>query len=165
MKRLSTVTILLTALALSSPAQSGPFGEAIGGAIGGALIGGLLGGDRGADIGATLGGIRGLSRGVNRERHSRRRAEQEAAHYRRQAEMERYRSSYRSTPTYNTSSSGGTVSEIQRSLLRLGYDPGDIGSMNSRTREAIMRYQADHGLLETGEPSQELLRHMIRNGG
>jgi hypothetical protein len=44
-----------------------------------------------------------------------------------------------------------TVREIQRALAELGYDPGPIdGVPGSRTRAAIQRFQADHGLVADG---------------
>jgi hypothetical protein len=36
--------------------------------------------------------------------------------------------------------------------------------MNAQTTAAIKAYQGKKGLLETGQPSQELLKHMIKNG-
>ena len=55
--------------------------------------------------------------------------------------------------------------ETQRSLIRLGFDPGDIGSLNRQTVATIKLYQTQHDLVETGQPSQALLKHMIRSGG
>jgi hypothetical protein len=44
-----------------------------------------------------------------------------------------------------------TVREIQRALAELGYDPGPIdGIPGARTRAAIQRFQADHGLVADG---------------
>lgn len=147
------------------PAQAGPFGEALGGAVGGSLVGGLIGGKRGARVGAAIGGVNGLSRGVQRERNARDRAQRDAAYYRHQAEMERYRNNNRDRYSAPQSTASTTVTEIQKSLIRLGYEPGEVGRFVPATREAIMAYQADHGLLTTGEASQELLRHMLQNGG
>jgi peptidoglycan hydrolase-like protein with peptidoglycan-binding domain len=60
----------------------------------------------------------------------------------------------------------GTVLEVQKSLMRMGYDPGDInGKMQPATENAIRLYEQKYSLLETGRPSQELLKHMLRNGG
>jgi peptidoglycan hydrolase-like protein with peptidoglycan-binding domain len=60
----------------------------------------------------------------------------------------------------------GTVLEIQKSLMRMGFDPGDInGQMQPATENAIRLYEQKFGLLETGRPSQELLKHMLQNGG
>ena len=58
------------------------------------------------------------------------------------------------------------ITEIQRSLIKLNLDPGTVGGvLNEKTESAIRTYQTKYNLLETGQPSQELLRHMIRNGG
>jgi peptidoglycan hydrolase-like protein with peptidoglycan-binding domain len=58
------------------------------------------------------------------------------------------------------------VIEIQRSLKVLGYQPGPIdGSPGDDTKSAIMAYQRDQGLLETGQPSEALLAHMRQRGG
>jgi hypothetical protein len=44
-----------------------------------------------------------------------------------------------------------TVREIQRALTELGYDPGPIdGLFGARTRAAIKRFQAEHGLVADG---------------
>jgi hypothetical protein len=44
-----------------------------------------------------------------------------------------------------------TIREIQSALAELGYDPGPIdGIPGSRTRAAIMRFQAEHGLIADG---------------
>ena len=56
-----------------------------------------------------------------------------------------------------------TVSlETQKALSKLGYDPGPLdGDAKGKTRAAIRRYQEDHRLAVTGEPSPSLLAHMI----
>jgi hypothetical protein len=44
-----------------------------------------------------------------------------------------------------------TTREIQRALTELGYDPGPVdGAPGSKTRAAIRRFQADHGLIADG---------------
>ena len=44
-----------------------------------------------------------------------------------------------------------TTREIQRALTELGYDPGPVdGVPGSKTRAAIKRFQADHGLIADG---------------
>lgn len=49
------------------------------------------------------------------------------------------------------------VTRIQNALRFKGYDPGPAdGVMGPRTRDAIRRYQADHGTQVTGEPSRRL---------
>ena len=55
--------------------------------------------------------------------------------------------------------------ETQKSLIRLGYETGEIGRPGKLLTLAVMKYQQSKGLLETGELSQALLTHMLRNGG
>jgi peptidoglycan hydrolase-like protein with peptidoglycan-binding domain len=48
----------------------------------------------------------------------------------------------------------------------MNIDPGEInGKMQPATENAIRLYEQKYNLLETGRPSQELLKHMLRNGG
>lgn len=55
------------------------------------------------------------------------------------------------------STSSYDVTRIQNALQSKGYDPGPSdGVMGPRTRNAIRRYQADHGARVTGEPSRRL---------
>lgn len=60
-----------------------------------------------------------------------------------------------------TTASRETVREIQSGLYSLGYDTGPIdGIYGPQTRRAIERYQGDHGLGVTGQPSTELAGHI-----
>lgn len=53
------------------------------------------------------------------------------------------------------------VADIQEALRESGYTPGLASSrLDDQTRSAIRSYESDHGLLMSGEPSTELLRHM-----
>lgn len=53
------------------------------------------------------------------------------------------------------------VGEIQEALRSLGYPVGRSSQrITDETRAAIRSYESDHGLLMSGEPSAELLRHM-----
>ena len=56
------------------------------------------------------------------------------------------------------------VREIKQNLIELGYDERvDItadASLDSQTRTAIVLYQRDVGLAETGQPTPDLLAHM-----
>ena len=94
-----------------------------------------------------------------------RRHAQERAEWERQRQLEQNRLRQERQQSQGQSSDAILVSETQRSLIRLGYDPGRVGTMNPQTTEAIKAYQASKGLLETGRPSQELLTHMIKHGG
>jgi peptidoglycan hydrolase-like protein with peptidoglycan-binding domain len=50
------------------------------------------------------------------------------------------------------------VQEIQQALIREGYLQGDpSGQWDSRTREAMLRYQTDHGFPATGLPEAKSL--------
>lgn len=53
------------------------------------------------------------------------------------------------------------VADIQTSLRGAGYTTQPpSGRLDDPTRSAIRSYESDHGLLMSGEPSTELLRHM-----
>jgi peptidoglycan hydrolase-like protein with peptidoglycan-binding domain len=53
------------------------------------------------------------------------------------------------------------VAEIQDGLRSLGYPVGwPSGRLTQETRAAIRAYEADHGLLTSGEPSAPLLQHI-----
>jgi len=53
------------------------------------------------------------------------------------------------------------ISEIQKNLAALGYDPGPAdGKMGAKTRWAIRDYQNQAGLPMDGEPSQALLEQL-----
>lgn len=53
------------------------------------------------------------------------------------------------------------VGEIQDALRSLGYPVGRSSErITDEIRAAIRSYESDHGLLMSGEPSAELLRHM-----
>jgi hypothetical protein len=58
------------------------------------------------------------------------------------------------------------VYDTQSALLRLGYNPGPPdGVYGQRTAEAISQYQYTYRLPVNGQPSPQLLDHMIHNGG
>ena len=53
------------------------------------------------------------------------------------------------------------VRETQRLLANLGYDPGPVdGAYGARTKRAIIAFQRDAGLPQTGEPSTALLTRL-----
>jgi peptidoglycan hydrolase-like protein with peptidoglycan-binding domain len=53
--------------------------------------------------------------------------------------------------------SGYDLRAIQEALKSTGYDPGPAdGIFGPRTREAIRRFQGEHGVRVTGEPSGQL---------
>ena len=57
--------------------------------------------------------------------------------------------------------SGDKVTTVQEGLTRLGYDPGPAdGHYGPRTKRAIKRYQADHGLLTDGQVTDQLASHI-----
>ncbi|MFD0986757.1 peptidoglycan-binding domain-containing protein [Methyloligella solikamskensis] len=58
--------------------------------------------------------------------------------------------------------SSALVTAVQRELSVRGYDVGDgDGTMTPQTEDAIRQYELSHGLVETGTPSDELLRHIV----
>lgn len=53
------------------------------------------------------------------------------------------------------------IADIQNALRSRGYRiERPSGQLTDETRAAIRKYESDHGLLMSGEPSTELLRHM-----
>ena len=60
-----------------------------------------------------------------------------------------------------TAGNGDRVTTVQEGLSRLGYDPGPAdGEYGPRTKRAIKRYQADHGLLTDGLVTDQLASHI-----
>lgn len=56
------------------------------------------------------------------------------------------------------------TSRLQELLLIAGYDPGEPdGIAGSKTQAAIREYQAKHGMIADGYPSQSLLGHMLEH--
>lgn len=168
---LFTVALIIFGTVSQSSLQAQVLGRAFGGAMGGAVLGSLVGGRDGAQTGAIIGGVVGLAQGAQeksqmeaqREARARQQAEREKIQKEQQlAEIERLKKQESEVVKVET----GTVLEIQKSLIRMGYDPGDVnGQIQPATENAIRLYEQKHNLLETGRPSQELLKHMLRNGG
>jgi peptidoglycan hydrolase-like protein with peptidoglycan-binding domain len=56
----------------------------------------------------------------------------------------------------------GIMRAIQRELTARGFDPGPAdGLAGEKTRQAILAYQKQSGMEETGQPSAELLRQIV----
>jgi hypothetical protein len=181
-----TVAIMAVWFISAQPA-SAFLGQAFGGAMKGAFLGSLLDGREGARTGAAIGVGVGLLSAVAEDAERRDAKKAAQARYeeqkaqmelrRQREEEERFQDSIRTADDgvpSNVASIGSLqphedselISDIQRSLAKLDLDPGETtGEMNDRTESAIRAYQARQNLLETGQPSPELLRHMIRNGG
>jgi hypothetical protein len=167
-------TVVLIAFSLFFPVMAGIFGRGFRGALGGAILGSLVGGRRGAQAGAVIGGGIGLIRGAQEKK---RQEEARAAAFRRQqeertrwAEKQKREEEERMRVTHEQKQADDTratlVIEIQKALVRVGIDPGEInGELSPATVNAIKLYQMKNNLLETGQPSQELLKHMLRHGG
>jgi len=166
-----TIALIFFGAIFQQSLQAQVLGRGFGGALGGAALGSLVGGRQGAQTGAIIGGVVGLARGAKekkqmeaqREAYARQQAERDRIQKEQQrAEMERLKQQQASQESFES----GTVLEIQKSLMRMGFDPGDInGQMQPATENAIRLYEQKFGLLETGRPSQELLKHMLQNGG
>lgn len=168
---LLTVALILIGAILEPSLQAQVLGRGFGGALGGAVLGSLVGGRDGAQAGAIIGGAVGLAKGAKEKKQMK--AQQEA-HARQQAEREKIQREQQQLEmerlekleTAEEKFDAGTVLEIQKSLIRMDFDPGDInGKMQPATENAIRLYEQKYNLLETGRPSQELLKHMLRNGG
>lgn len=170
-KIIVTLTFLLCGVIFQSALQAQALGRAFGGALGGAALGSLVGGRDGAQTGAIIGGVVGLAQGAKEKKQ---REAQQAAYARQQAERERLQKAQQKAEMERLKKQeeqqenfeSGTVLEIQKSLMRMGFDPGDInGKMQPATENAIRLYENKYSLLETGRPSQELLKHMLQHGG
>lgn len=118
------------------------------GGVVGAIIGGIVGGGRGAGRGAAIGAGVGVIAGAA-EADARRRA---------------YERQYYGPPP--PPRAGNLVYDIQAQLTELGYDPGPVdGVYGQRTADAISQYQHYNRLPINGQPSPQLLDHMVRQGG
>lgn len=61
---------------------------------------------------------------------------------------------------------GDKVRFVQRALLELGYGLlEETGKMDPDTRRAIMEFQRERGMIETGEISQEMLKMLEQTSG
>ena len=161
--------VALFALLIAQPVQAGIFGAGLGGALRGAIVGDLIDGRDGAAAGAVIGGLIGAGEAAAAKKKQRQ--QQEASQQRQaewaahqQAEKDRIRQQQKATaPTQALDMT--LLVETQKSLIRLGYEPGDIGSAGAALTDAVSEYQRSMNLLETGELSQALLTHMLQNGG
>jgi hypothetical protein len=158
-----------TYLLISLPVHAGIFGAGLGGALRGAIVGDLIDGRSGAAAGAVIGGLIGAGEAAAREKKQkqeneaaqRRQAEWQASQ---QAEQARFQKQQAAAAPQNAANQTLMV-ETQKSLIRLGFEPGDIGVAGSALTNAVKEYQKSKGLLETGELSQALLSHLLQNGG
>lgn len=58
------------------------------------------------------------------------------------------------------------IRRVQTGLAELAYLPGEInGEMNSQTRDAIVSFQKDHKLPETGEVTDDLIAELNKTSG
>ena len=159
-------------------AHAGPFGGALGGSIAGGVVGGMINGPigriRGSRAGATMGFIGGMADNAARRAQYDAYYHQQAARQQWEAQQHQARAAAaRMQPaqeapraTVVQKQSNTLVLETQKALVRLGFDPGPIeGEYGPSTASAIRQYQAKAGLLSTGQASQELLKHMLQNGG
>lgn len=169
-KTTAIVIVILASVWFVGPVQAGGvFGAGLGGAFRGALVGSLIDGRDGAATGAVIGGLIGAGEQASRNKrqrqiareNQRRKAEWAAQQ---KAEAERIRQQ-QSAAAPRQAASQTLIIETQKSLIRLGYDPGELGKTGPALTNAVIQYQREKGLLETGELSQALMTHMLRNGG
>ncbi|MDQ2918819.1 MAG: peptidoglycan-binding protein [Verrucomicrobiota bacterium] len=60
--------------------------------------------------------------------------------------------------SYNGQEPAQVVASVQSALQQAGYDPGPVdNTYGPQTRDALMRYQADNGLPQTGEIDEATL--------
>ena len=58
------------------------------------------------------------------------------------------------------------ILQVQRVLAALGYAPGPLdGVAGASTREAIMRFEADRGMVQSGEMTQKLITELEHVSG
>jgi outer membrane lipoprotein SlyB len=157
----------LAAVLFSLPADAGVFGAGLGGAFRGAMLGSLIDGRDGAATGAVIGGLIGAGERASRNKRQRRMMSQRRkSQWAAQEQAKRARAEQqRAAAAPQVAVNQTLVVETQKSLIRLGYDPGELGKAGDALTNAVKRYQSSVGLLETGQMSQELLTHMLRNGG
>ncbi len=153
----------ITAISLSaSVSKADILGGFIDGAIGGAIMGDIIGGSDGAWDGAIVGGAVGAIDGAYQE-------ERRDRYYPRYRDQYIYTNPRRQAPAPRSGqimSSKQLVLEVQRSLRRLGYNPGPAdGIAGSATGRAILAYQRDNGLPQDNRISTALLNHMRQRGG
>ena len=175
MKRhFNTMAAGMVAAALAvPPAYAGIMGRGMGGALSGAMVGKLVGGKKGARTGAIIGGVIGASEAAaNMQRQQQHQAEMQRRQSewaaQQQLEQQRIRSQQAAAapaaaPAVATDQT--LVIETQKSLIRLGFQPGPVGRAGPELTAAVRQYQKSKGLLETGDLSQALLAHMLQNGG
>jgi len=71
-------------------------------------------------------------------------------------------SSYKSETQASKADIDNTISQIQKQLIGLGLYPGPAtGELGPLTQDAIRLYQARHNMSVTGEPTEDLLVHML----
>lgn len=188
LKRVSQRLLLLTLLPVAA-AQAEPWGSTAGGVVVGGTVGGLVAGAPGAAVGVVLGGLTGA--GADKEARQEQQDAIRSSNYMDQAEWERERrkrnqqladlrqeswdADNNAQPTIKVVSLDSSVAvpasdvtlitDTQRSLIKMGYDPGELGTLTRQSVAVIKLYQAEHNLLETGRPSQALLAHMRQHGG
>lgn len=159
------LAIVLTAV-ITQSAHAGLLGAGLGGALKGAIVGDLVDGRKGAKIGAIIGGLIGASEAASRnKRQKQQQAEAERRRAAWAAQEQAEQALIREQQTAASAADRTLMVETQKSLIRLGFSPGDIGTESPALRDAVKEYQGSKGLLETGKLSQELLTHMLRNGG
>jgi len=126
------------------------------GALIGAGIGAITGGGKGAGKGALIGGAAGaVVGGIERNKRNRYEPPPEPVYHSAPPPRRHHRHSNYSP----------LIHDVQRELVRLGYDPGPIdGQFGRGTSNAIVAYQEDNNLLVDGQASQPLLKHMVQQG-
>jgi hypothetical protein len=168
-KLLIAVTLLIVTNLVVHPAQAGIFGAGLGGALRGAIVGNLIDGRSGAAAGAVIGGLIGAGEAASRKKKDQQRneaARQRQAEWDAEQQAQQARFQQQQAADAPAKDAQQTlVVETQKSLIRLGFEPGDIGVAGPALTNAVMQYQNSKGLLETGELSQALLNHLLQNGG
>ena len=115
------------------------------GGVTGAIIGGIIGGGKGAGRGAAIGaGVGVVAGAIEADQNAQRRA-------------------YYGPPATAIQSRLRHAVRAAAALATIRVRP--TASMAERTAEAISAYQYSYRLPVNGQPSPQLLDHMIRHGG
>jgi len=190
MKIIRVVTVAGVLMFAGTAVHADPWASGAGGAVVGGILGGVVAGKGGAAVGAVLGGAMGAgmdaesvydakqakmtSDYADRADWERERRERVAAMKMQQSDQWGIGDSINGSDGVVPSVRSGVptsaadrdlIIETQKSIKKLGYEPGVIGTLNRQTVATIRMYQAQYDLLETGKPSPELLSHMRRHGG
>ena len=161
--------VIATGIIVAALATQAAQADFFGGVMQGAILGSLVDGRDGAATGAIVGGLVGAAKASGekkREQQQQAEAQKRKDEWAAQEQAEQERIQKQQAAAAPAPAANQTLLiETQKALIRLGYEPGTLGQSGPELKRDITQYQKSKGLLETGELSQALLTHMLRNGG